>query len=389
MGRPRKLPAGMRKRGQVYYAKFRKDGRLIQKRLSTNFQAASEMLTDLRARTDKAGAGILDNDFPWKEAKDEYLRWARQQTRIAKEYEFALGKFEEYLKPNSLRQITHEYVVGFRQWRLEQNVTPRTVNKQVLVLNALMNKMVQWGKIGVNPLHGMVHLKHDQKKKQRRSLSVDEINAILEHSAPYLRRVWLMFMTTGMRKRELIELKFSDIDFDRHVAVIRPEVAKNHHAREVPICDEMMAVIRQLHKESPFRHPVEGRTQVVTAKQAANLSKEHVFVTNANTPLRNNLLVRFYAICKRAGIDDAKRGGMVDIHALRVSFVTLAIEGGADPKSIQEIIGHSTLALTMNVYTKARAQAKRSAINALPFAKASEPKVRKIISMEEARPENE
>ncbi len=385
MGRPRKMPDGMHQRGKAYYARFRANGRLVRKKLSTNFKAACEMLNDLRARSDKAGAGILDNDYPWKEAKEEYLRWARQQTRVAKEYEFALSKFEEYLKPNSLRQITHEYVLGFRQWRLDQEVTPRTVNKQVLVLNALMNKMVQWRRIGVNPLHGMGHLKHDQKKKQRRSLSAEEISAILEHSAPFLRPVWLMFMTTGMRKSELIELKFSDIDFGRHVAIIRPEVAKNHKTREVPICDEMMDVIRQLHKEARFRQPVPGRTPAVTAKQEANLSKEHVFVTIANTPLRNNLLVRFYAICKRAGIKDAKRGGTVDIHALRVSFVTLAIEGGADPKSIMEIVGHSTLDLTMNVYTKARAQAKRSAINALPFATASEPKLRDVICIDDDR----
>lgn len=385
MARPKKLPDGMYKRGKVYYARFRAGGRQIRKRLSTNYTAACELLNDMRARADKADFGILDNDYPWKDMKEAYIRWAKQQTRVGSEYETTLKKFEEYQKPVSLRQITHEYVFGFRQWRLDQGVTPRTVNKQVLILNALMNKAVEWGRIGINPIQGMTHLKHDHKSKERRSLTVEEINSILENSPEYLRPVWLMFMTTGLRKDELIELRFSDIDFERNVAIVRPHVAKNHQTREVPVCDEMMDVIRQLREAAPNRQSVPGHTAKATEQQEKNLSREHVFVSKAFTPLRNNLLDRFYAVCKKVGIDDAKVGGAVDIHALRVSFVTLAIENGADPKSVQEIIGHSTLALTMNVYTKARSQAKREAINALPFAKASAPKVRDVISIEEGR----
>ena len=71
------------------------------------------------------------------------------------------------------------------------------------------------------------------------------------------------------------------------------------------------------------------------------------------TPLRNNLLARFYAVCRRAGIHDAEPGGSVDIHALRVTFTTLSLEHGAKPKAVQEILGHSTLAMTMSVYAKA------------------------------------
>ena len=111
----------------------------------------------------------------------------------------------------------------------------------------------------------------------------------------------------------------------------------------------------------------------MTEQQRERFSPEHVFVTNANTPWRNNLLTRFYAVCKRAGIDDAKCGGSVDIHSLRVSFTTLALENGASPKAVQAILGHSTLALTMGVYAKATDRAKRAAIGALPFAKVSAP----------------
>ena len=59
--------------------------------------------------------------------------------------------------------------------------------------------------------------------------------------------------------------------------------------------------------------------------------------------------------------------------ALRVSFVTLALEHGATPKAVQAIVGHATLDLTMNVYARVTEHGKRQAIGALPFAQVSPP----------------
>ena len=57
----------------------------------------------------------------------------------------------------------------------------------------------------------------------------------------------------------------------------------------------------------------------------------------------------------------------VDIHSLRRTFATEAISSGADPKSVQELLGHKTLAMTMKIYTKIRTQTKRQAIARLPY----------------------
>ena len=96
-----------------------------------------------------------------------------------------------------------------------------------------------------------------------------------------------------------------------------------------------------------------GDTPRQTERQAARFSKEHVFVTRANTPLDNNLLTRFYAVCEKAGIEDAKTGGKVDLHSLRVSFITLSMEHGGNPRAIQALVGHKSLEMTMKVYAKA------------------------------------
>ena len=330
-------------------------------------------MNDLRARADRGEFGIVDNDYSWLDLKREFLRMKRQTAKRPKEYEQELAKFEEYGKVQSIRQITTEWVRGFRSWRLEQGVTPRTVNRQVGVLSHMLNQAVEWQRIGSNPIAGLKPLPHDALAKERRALSIEEIEAILEASPEYLRPAWRMFVSTGMRKDELVPLTFDDVDFQRRTVTVRAEHAKNHKPREIPLDDEMLATIRELRDQAEHREPAKGYTAKQTAQQAANFSREHVFVTKANTPWRNNLLTKFYAVCRKAGIDDAEPGGAVDIHSLRVSFATVAIENGASPKAIQAILGHSSLALTMNIYSKATDRAKRDAVDALPFGNVSAP----------------
>jgi len=163
-------------------------------------------------------------------------------------------------------------------------------------------------------------------------------------------------------------MRFADVDFERRVVTVRAGTAKNHKAREIPLDDESLETLAALADAAKGREVMPGKTARETVQQRANFSREHVFVTKANTPWGSNLLTRFYSVCKRAGIDGAHKGGSVDIHSLRVSFTTLALEAGATPKAVQAILGHSTLALTMGVYAKATDRTKRDAVAALPFA---------------------
>jgi site-specific recombinase XerD len=57
----------------------------------------------------------------------------------------------------------------------------------------------------------------------------------------------------------------------------------------------------------------------------------------------------------------------VDLHSLRRTFATSLIVGGADPKSVQELLGHKTLDMTMRIYAKIHAQTRRRALARLPY----------------------
>jgi integrase len=375
MARPQKLPPGMTKRGTTYYACFRHDGRLVRKRLSSDFAAAKTILNDLRARADRQDFGIVDNAYPWDDLKAEFLRWAKQAIRRPDDFNRDLGRFEKFQRVATCRQIDQSYIVAFRAWRLAQDkgaiagkdwkvskgvkVSPRTVNREVGTLASMLNKGVEWGRLGSNPLAGLKSLEHSEARKQRRSLSSEEVQSILATAPAYLKPAFRLFAVAAIRRTELVELLFSDVDFERRSISIRATIAKNGRAREINIDDDTLAMLAKLRDEAPHREAVEGHER--------DFSRDHVFVTSNNTPHRHNILRAFYRVCKRAGIEGGHQGGSVDIHSLRVTSASLMLENGASPKAVQSILGHSTLAMTMNVYAKATEKAKRDAVSSLPF----------------------
>lgn len=385
---PRRLPDGLMRRGKTFYARFTRSNREVYKALSKDYDTALTMLRDIQARIEKREYGILDNDCPWKEIKDQFLAWVRRSLRGAHEYERDLRRFEAFREVQSVIQINEAYITSYCQWRLAQRkgkppkpntpdarpfITPRSVNREIGTLRNMLNKAVAWKLIASNPIGKFSPLVDEQPAKRRRALDLEEVESLFRATPEYLLPIWRCFMVTGLRRDELVELRWSDIDFEWGSIHVRAEIAKNHKAREIPLDDAILAILKDLRDAAAARQPVQGLTPELTAQQAANFSRDHVFVTKANTPWRNNLLKRFYACCKNAGIADARPRGAVDLHSLRVTFTTLSIENGASPKAVQEILGHSTLGMTMGVYARANDRAKRDAVSALPFAKSSEP----------------
>lgn len=90
----------------------------------------------------------------------------------------------------------------------------------------------------------------------------------------------------------------------------------------------------------------------------------------------NNVYRSFLAICEKCGIEtkthDAE-GNLIEavvLHSTRHSFATDLIRNGADPKSVQSLMGHKTIDMTMRIYAKVNATQKQDAIKKLSFGSA-------------------
>lgn len=376
MGRPRKLPEGLRARKGEYYADFYAGGRRIRKRLSSNLEAAKTILNELRARADKAEFGMLDNDFSLAELTTQFMKHCRQALKPAStsRYQSCLDAILPRLSANRVAQITVDNVLTYRGERLEEDLSPRTINMEVGALGTMLRWAVKHNLIGGNPLASLKPLPHDHPKEGR-PLADAEVERLLAHSPQPWRDIWYAFLVTGLRKEELAGLTFAEVDWEARELVIRPDVAKNHRERRVPIDAGLWQVLKRQEAERLERQLGMGKTAKLTAQTRARFSTDHVFVSTQNTPLthRSGLYNAFMRCCTRAKIQtqtfnaEGRLVEHVDLHSLRRTFATSLISGGADPKSVQELLGHRTLDMTMRIYAKIHTQTKRQALGKLSY----------------------
>jgi integrase len=375
MPRKRKLPEGMYQRGRHYYADFYAGGRRVRKKLATDLDAAKQILIELRSRASKADFDLLDNDYPLDKLREQYLRHCEQTLGELSEvrYRQALDIILPRLPATRVCQVSAVLVLTYRQERLGDGVNPGTVNYEV----ESVGRMLRWGAankvIGSNPLAGMKRLPH-LRPKDGRALEPAEVKALLDSSPERWRDVWYCYLVTGVRLNELCCLTFDDVDWEARELVIRPHKAKGKRERRIPIDDGLWDVLKKQEEGRAGRKP---STLAPNGRPLAEkFTTRHVFVSRQATPLiRTAVYGALMRYCSKAGIAvetfDAEGLPLehVDVHSLRRTFATELIVNGADPKSVQELLGHKTLAMTMKLYAKVRPQNKRQAVARLSYGR--------------------
>jgi integrase len=128
------------------------------------------------------------------------------------------------------------------------------------------------------------------------------------------------------------------------------------------------------------RRPGRGNNPKTDALVKAKFTRDRVFTTTQDTPLRHRNLIRtLQACCKKAVIEiltlDTEGNELehVDLHSLRRTFTTTLIVNGADPETVRQLLGHKTLDMTMKIYTKVNSQTKRQAIGKLVYGGGAKP----------------
>jgi integrase/recombinase XerD len=373
------LPSNIYKRGRKYWCRFWAGGLQVREPLSTDLEVAKKMLKKKmgEAYADDTARGTMD--YPWSRLVEQYLEAVSQTERpkTLQGYRRDLHVFTEFAKPKAVKDITEAIAAKFRASRLAEGASERTVNKQIGSIRQVLNYGCGKRKNGMhgekliprNPLAGLQKLPETHPRKERRAMTFEEVLAVFEHSPAYLRPIWQMFCRSGLRLDELCQMKFEHINFAASEVTVKASYAKGKRDRTIPLDAEMLAMLVELRDAAP------NRTANYRTKQGRAVDHDFVFVNAANCRYRNegNLLRAFYAICKKAGITDARPWGSVDIHAMRVTFASMSIDCGADPKSVQGILGHKTLDMTMRIYTKISETGKRRAVEVLPFNKKPRP----------------
>lgn len=211
--------------------------------------------------------------------------------------------------------------------------------------------------INKNPIPLTTVPKSRNIKKERRVLTLREQEALLSYSDGTLKDLIEVSLSTGMRTGEVRALEWSDIDFKNkiiHVTGTLTEIAgkafkdtpkTKTSRRDIPMLDNVERIFLKRKEEQKIRKAALG-DKYKGKEGLENL----IFKSGRGTPVSNSCYVR---MLNRA-VEKINNAGMefehVHPHTLRHTFATRCIENGMPPQVLKAILGHSSLAMTMDLY---------------------------------------
>jgi site-specific recombinase XerD len=285
----------------------------------------------------------------WREAlrlfdADLARRGAAARTRRAYGFDcqqFALWCTTQELEPV---EVTTRVLRRYAQALGERDVVPATVARKLAALRALYRTLREHGHIAANPADLVSAPKRPQKLP--RVLKADEVAELLDRIPQTTpldvrdRALFELAYACGLRAEELVNLDVGSMDFDAEE--VRVE-GKGGKTRIVPVGEAAVrALTRYVERARP---PLE-----------ADRAEAALFLSKSGRRLSTSDVRRRLRVWSRRA---ALQGG-AHPHALRHSFATHLLDGGADLRAIQEMLGHSSISTTQ-IYTRVESARLKSA----------------------------
>ena len=256
---------------------------------------------------------------------DKYLSMyskPNKEKRSVKNDEGYIKHLEETFSGMTIDKITPEDVSNYKSKRIEDGAAPQTVRHEMNCLSQSFNlaiDVLNW--IKINPCVKVK--KPTVKKKKVRWLTKPEEAALALSSQGLLRGQLPDIITTahhtGLRKKQILELKWSEIDMVKRT--IHVMQSKTDEEVTIPMSDTLYQMLLK-------------RSKVVSMSG-------YVFTTENGTPvLPGNLDREFWKALKRAGIENFR------FHDLRHTFGTRLIQSGVDIYTVSKLMGHTNIETT-------------------------------------------
>ena len=255
-------------------------------------------------------------------------------------------------------RILRRYLSGLS----ERAQAPSTIARKLAAVRALFGALRLAGARAENP----ADLLSAPKRPRRlpRVLRADEVSRLLDAipaTAPLELRDRALFelaYASGLRAQELVTLELTAVDFDSESVRVQ---GKGGRTRIVPVGEHALAALAAYLER--------GRPSLVAGAEPSSAEpSSSLFISRSGRPLlTSDVRRRLRVWVRRAAAGVAPLAG-VHPHVLRHSFATHLLEGGADLRSIQELLGHASISTTQ-VYTHVETVRLRSAyIHAHPRA---------------------
>ena len=255
---------------------------------------------------------------------------------------------------HKLQHLSAQHVQAFYTKKSQEGLAALTVRSFHTLLHKALETAMKWNLVPRNVCQAVSPPRRERFEVTPLTLAqIQKLLSALEGHR--LEALFTLALATGMRRGELLGLKWQDIDLTRGKLQVRrvltripskmpgkgyteaePKTQKSR--RTIVIASFALKALQEHHIR-----------QTAEKKQAGRFWQEHdyVFCTSLGTPLNptRDVLDLLKAFLKKADLPDIR------FHDLRHSAATLLLSLGVHPKVVQEILGHSQITMTMDIYS--------------------------------------
>ena len=306
----------------------------------------------------KAGRYTIDQ---WMEVWFEH--YAKVKVRPSSHQTYR-GYIDNHIKPNigkiPLEKLTSLELQKFYKKLLEKGrvdrlesrhqakgLSPKTVRNIHQIISSAMNLAREQKLIAGNPAEGcaLPRMEHREMK----TLPVEQLQSFLrEAKESGVFEFYYLELATGLRRGELLGLKWEDVDLERGDLRVRRQIARiNGEVVEAPL------KTKNAYRTLPLAEDTIG---VLEAQRKKTGSSQWVFPSTTGGPISpDSVLHMLHRVLKRAGLP------RVRFHDLRHTFATLALQNGVDVKTVSGMLGHFSVGFTLHTYAPVTTAAQKEA----------------------------
>jgi integrase len=249
-----------------------------------------------------------------------------------------LTEFRDWLRKDWISSITRVDLLRYRQYLMskKKKVTARTASNKTLRVNQFIRSVLK-----LDPGKGPITVKDCKFTELEPTVfNDDELIAFFKECTPFQHTVFQCYLRAGLRKQELENLKWTDVDYIAGTITVSPKpdfTPKDHEQRTIEIDDTLLAELKAMTK----------RGKLVFANSAGNK------------------YTHSWDDCKKI----AEKAKVLDCHPhrFRATYATRLLQNGVDLKTVQKLLGHSSLESTMRYLAKAESRMVRAKVNAVRF----------------------
>jgi integrase len=308
-----------------------------------------------RQRVDRANAARLRASTLRIFLEQQYEPWAITHLRTAAfQLKRIKSDFKEWLDIPMV-EMDLALIERWRGVRVRKGNKPVTINRNLQRLQALLAKAVEWKAIDRHPFVGLKPLKHDRsgrvryldedeeqqlreallKREDKLRKDRERFNAwrVARHKSPlplrnyeyvdHLRPVVLLALNTGLRRGELLNLMWKDVNLKTRWLTVAGLTSKNNQTRRVPLNAEAVTLLEGWNRQSK-----------------GSLTGSYVFA-NRRGKRMTTITTAWRSLRKLAKLRN------FNFHDLRHHFASRLVQSGVDLNSVRELLGHSDIQMVL------------------------------------------